>query len=78
MMDVCSSWDSLPLILQAKDVQMILGISKGKTYEIMNSADFPTIYLNKRMMVSRDKFFEWLNQDKRKIKRRAIYVSRKG
>lgn len=78
MMDVCSSWDSLPLILQAKYVQMILGISKGKTYEIMNSADFPTIYLNKRMMVSKDKFYEWLNQDNRKIKRRAIYVSRKG
>ena len=73
-----SSWDSLPLILQAKDIQMILGISKGKTYEIMNSADFPTIYLNKRMMVSKDKFYEWLNQDNRKIKRRAIYVSRKG
>ena len=78
MMDVCSSWDSLPLILQAKDVQMILGISKGKTYEIMNSADFPTIYLNKRMMVSKDKFYEWLNKDSRKIKRRAIYVSKKG
>ena len=73
-----SSWDSLPLILQAKDIQMILGISKGKTYEIMNSADFPTIHLNKRMMVSKDKFYEWLNQDNRKIKRRAIYVSRKG
>ena len=73
-----SSWDSLPLILQAKDIQMILGISKGKTYEIMNSADFPTIHLNKRMVVSKDKFYEWLNQDNRKIKRRAIYVSRKG
>lgn len=78
MMDVCSSWDSLPLILQAKDIQMILGISKGKTYEIMNSADFPTIHLNKRMMVSKDKFYEWLNKDSRKIKRRAIYVSKKG
>ena len=77
-MDNYSSWESLPLVLQAKDVQMILGISKGKTYEIMNSVDFPTIHLNKRMVVSKDKFFEWLNQDKRKIKRRAIYVSRKG
>ena len=73
-----SSWDSLPLILQAKDIQMILGISKGKTYEIMNSADFPTIHLNKRMMVSKYKFYEWLNKDSRKIKRRAIYVSKKG
>lgn len=73
-----SSWEKLPLILQAKDVQTILGISKGKTYELMNSADFPTIHLNKRMVVSKDKFCEWLNQDNRKIKRRAIYVSRKG
>lgn len=69
------SWETLPLILSAKDVQSILGISKGKTYELMNSSDFPTIYLNKRMVVSREAFFNWLNQDKRKIKRRAIYVS---
>lgn len=70
------SVEELPAIMQAKDVQEVLGISKGKTYELMNSADFPTIYLNKRMVVTKDKFLEWLNQDKRKIKRRAIYVSR--
>jgi len=73
-----SNIEELPIVLQAKDIQNILGISKGKTYELMNSSDFPTIYLNKRMVVPKDKFFEWLNQDKRKIKRRAIYVSRKG
>ena len=70
-MNYCSEED-LPIIMQAKHVQSVLGISKG------NSSDFPTIYLNKRMVVPKDKFFEWLNQDKRKIKRRAIYVSRKG
>lgn len=67
-------WEKLPLVLSAKDIQSILGISKGKTYELMNSKDFPTIYLNKRMVVTRDAFFEWLNQDNRKIKRRAIHV----
>lgn len=74
-MNVCNSVEQLPLILQAKDIQTLLGISKGKTYEIMNSNDFPTIYLNKRMVVTRDAFFQWLDQDKRKIKRRPIYVS---
>jgi predicted DNA-binding transcriptional regulator AlpA len=74
-MDYCSEKE-LPIILQAKDVQAVLGISKGKTYELMNSSDFPTIYLNRRMVVQKDAFFEWLNQDKRKIKRRAIYESR--
>lgn len=74
---VCDYYEisDLPLVLQAKDIQSILGISKTKTYELMNSKDFPTIYLNKRMVVSKDAFLDWLNQDKRKIKRRAIYVS---
>lgn len=66
------SWKMLPLILDAKNVQNLLGISKGKTYELMNSMDFPTIYLGKRMVVSRDSFLEWLEQDRRKVKRKPI------
>ena len=66
----------LLLVLQAKDVQNILGISKGKTYELMNLSDFPTIFLNKRMVVPKDKFFEWLlYQDKRRVKRKPIFLS---
>jgi hypothetical protein len=64
----------LPLVLQAKDVQKILGVSKGKTHEIMNREDFPTIHLNKWMIVTTEAFFEWLSQDKLKIKRRPIYA----
>lgn len=67
-----NSMHDLPLVLQAKDVQAILGLSKGKTYEIMNREDFPTIRLSKRMVVTTESFFEWLSQDKLKIKRRAI------
>lgn len=66
--------NNLPLVLQAKDVQAILGISKGKTYELMNSVDFPTIFIGKRMVVPKDAFLDWLNNNKRKIKRRPIYV----
>lgn len=66
--------NNLPLVMQAKDVQAILGISKGKTYELMNSVDFPTIFIGKRMVVPKDAFLDWLNDDKRKIKRRPIYV----
>lgn len=69
---------NLPFVLQAKDVQKILGVSKGKTYEIMNSKDFPTIHLNKRMVVTSKDFLEWLSQDKLKFKRKPIYISRKG
>lgn len=72
-MAVYNSLESIPMILNAKDIQAILGISKGKTYELMNTKDFPTIYLNKRMVVTREAFFDWLNQDNLKIKRRAIH-----
>lgn len=73
-MEHCYDADCLPMILQAKDVQAILGISKGKTYELMNSVDFPTVFIGKRMVVPKDAFLDWLNNDKRKIKRRPIYV----
>ncbi|NCB29824.1 MAG: DNA-binding protein [Clostridia bacterium] len=66
----------LPLVLHAKDIQVLLGISKGKTYEIMNSADFPTIYINKRMLVTTEAFLEWLSQEKRRVKRRPIFLYR--
>ncbi len=72
----CTSWELLPVVLQAKHIQAILGISKGAAYQLMNRKDFPTIFLgNKRMVVPRDKFKAWLDDDKRTVKRRAIYVS---
>jgi predicted DNA-binding transcriptional regulator AlpA len=64
--------EELPLVLQANHIKDILGLSKGKTYELMNSSDFPTVYFGKRMVVPREAFFNWLAQDKRKIRRRAI------
>ena len=71
-----SSWESLPVILQAKHIQAILGISKGAAYQLMNRQDFPTIFLgNKRMVVPRDAFQAWLNDSRRQIRRRPIYVS---
>ena len=66
------NWDEVPLVLSAKDVQKILGLSKGKTYELMNSEQFPTLFVNKRMLVTKEAFIAWLTRDERKIKRRAI------
>ncbi len=71
MNEYCN-WDDVPLVLSAKDVQKILGLSKGKTYELMNSEQFPTIFVNKRMLVTKEAFIAWLTKDERQIKRRAI------
>lgn len=51
----------LPIILQAKDVIEVTGLSKSTVYELFKSPDFPLIKLNERKLVYRDRFFEWLD-----------------
>lgn len=53
--------EGLPIILQAQHVQRVLGLSKSSTYEIFKQNDFPSIEVNGRKMVNRDKFFQWLD-----------------
>ena len=50
-----TSYDQLPLMLNAEDVQNVLGLSRAKTYQIMHSADFPLELYGKRMLVTKDK-----------------------
>jgi len=64
--------EELPLVLHASHIRTILGLSRGKVYELMHRSDFPTIFIGKRMVVSKDDFFDWLADGKLKIKRRAI------
>jgi hypothetical protein len=52
--------DELPLIMTVKDVVKFLGISTTNAYALFNRADFPTIRINRRKLVSRDNLFKWL------------------
>ena len=56
-----TSYDQLPLALNADDVAAVLGISRANAYTLMHSKDFPTICIGKRMIVPRDKFIEWMD-----------------
>ena len=59
----CTKYDELPLVLNAKDVADILGISLTATYRLFDREDFPTIRTGmRRKLVSRDTFFDWLKQ----------------
>ena len=73
MENTLTNFADYPEILNAIDIQNILRISKGKTYEIMNSDCFPTIYINKRMIVLKTEFIDWLKDSERKIKQLAAY-----
>ena len=56
-----TSFDQLPLTLQAKDVAAVLRISRSQAYTLMHRSDFPMIRIGKRMLVARDQFLSWLN-----------------
>lgn len=56
-----TSYDQLPLVLCADEVAAVLGISRANTYNLMRSADFPTIRIGKRMIVPKDKLIAWID-----------------
>lgn len=59
---VTCSPNELPLILNASDVAAILGISRAKAYQLFHRLDFPTLKLDKRLLVRRELFFQWLDK----------------
>ncbi len=56
------SYDDLPLFLNAAMVAQVLGIAPSSAYELMHEKDFPTLRVGSRMVVSKEKFIEWVAQ----------------
>ena len=56
------SYDDLPLFLNAAMVAQVLGIAPSSAYELMHERDFPTLRVGSRMVVSKEKFIEWVAQ----------------
>ena len=56
------SQEELSLMMNMTDVAAVLGISKAGAYKLAHSADFPAFQIGKRIVVSREKFLDWLNR----------------
>ena len=56
-----TSYNQLPLSLNANDIAAVLGISRANAYTLMRAKGFPTIFIGKRMIVPRNKFIEWMD-----------------
>lgn len=54
--------DQLPCMLNADKIAKYLEISRAGAYELMHSEGFPLIRIGKRMIVPRDKFLEWVEE----------------
>ena len=46
--------------ISVQELSAQMGISLPKAYELVKTPGFPTIRIGKRMLVSREKFLEWL------------------
>ncbi len=57
------SYDDLPLFLNATMVAQVLGISAASSYELMHEKDFPILKVGNRMVVPKEKFIAWVEQN---------------
>ena len=60
---VYKSYDELPLILNAKTVAKLLGISPSSGYELMHEKGFPVLRIGNRMVVPKEKFRKWVEEN---------------
>lgn len=59
-MDVYKDYEDLPLMLNAEDVAKIFGLGMANTYNLLRSDGFPTLRINKRMVVPKYKLMQWI------------------
>ena len=59
-MSVCKSYDDLPLFLNANLVAQVLGVSISTAY--VHEPGFPTLRVGSRMVVPKEKFIQWAEE----------------
>ena len=55
-----TSYEQLPLFLNANHVAQTLGVSISSAYELMHEASFPTLRVGSRIVVPKEKFRQWV------------------
>ena len=57
-----TDFHDLPLTLTAQEVGEALGISRAAAYELVRSKGFPRMKIGTRILVPKDKFIQWINE----------------
>ena len=55
------NYDELPLMLNVVQVAAVLGISRAGAYDLVHSEGFPTLKIGGRIVVPKDKLWEWID-----------------
>ena len=56
-------YSKLPLFLNAELVAKVLGVSPSSGYELMHEPNFPILKIGNRMVVPKEKFIRWVEQN---------------
>ena len=56
-------YSELPLFLNAETVSQVLGVSPSSGYELMHAPGFPILKIGNRMVVPKEKFIQWVEQN---------------
>ena len=59
---VYKSYHELPLFLNAELIGKVLGVSSTTAYELLHQKDFPSMRVGSRLIVSKEKFREWVDK----------------
>ena len=59
---VYKSYDELPLFLNSELVAKVLGVSLSSGYELMHQPGFPVLRVGSRMVVPKEKFIRWAEE----------------
>ena len=64
------TYDDLPLMLTVTDVAAVLGISRTGAYELVRQEDFPALSIGARIIVPKEQFFRWIQENTGGAKKR--------
>lgn len=56
------NYNDLPLFLNAKTVAQVLGVSISTAYELMHDPGFAVLRVGSRMVVPKEKFIQWTEE----------------
>ena len=54
------AFETMPDVMDAKQLAQALQISKAGAYNLLNSSDFPTLRIGGRKLVMKHELVEWL------------------
>lgn len=57
------NYESLPPVMNADQVAATPGISRAGAYQLLHMESFPTLRIGKRMLVPKDKFLRWIDEN---------------